>query len=151
MQFRRAIEYANYLIYRALNLPQLLLGTEKSGAYALGRVHFRMFDDITRSYARHITDAIIDQLITQMINYNFPNATTYGQFVITEEPNVDDKKTLAQFAEILTKTGILDVNDKNDIAYVRELCGIPERVHRGKEGSDGNTQPANKRDNVDKE
>jgi phage gp29-like protein len=151
MQFRRAIEYANYLIYRALNLPQLLLGTEKSGAYALGKVHFRMFDDITRSYARHITDVLVDQLVTQLINYNFPNAKTYGQFVITEEPNVDDRKILAQFAEILTKIGILNVDDENDVGYVRELCGIPDRVHRGKEGSNGSTQYPDKRNNVDKE
>jgi len=127
-QFRTAIEYGNYLIYRALNLPQLLLGTETSGAYALGKIHFKMFEDICRSYAGQFADSLIDQLVTQMIDYNFPNAETYGQISIVEEPDVEDREKIARFISKMIEAGVLNAMDYNDNSFARLLSGIPEVV-----------------------
>ena len=125
-QFKSAIEYANYLMYRSLNLPQLLLGSENAGAYALGKIHYKMFDDIARAYAGQVVDVIMDQLISQMIDYNFPNAESYGQFVVLDEPDFEERERVSRFLVKMAESGAINFKDYDDVAFARQLAGVPD-------------------------
>lgn len=121
--FRKTIEYLNVQIYRSMLLPQLLLTTEFSGTYNLGRVHLELFKNTIVTLAKKVIEALNNQLIKQMLELNFINIEDYGSFEIFDEVDVDVKKTYAEIFERLANAGFLDTMEDNN--YVRSILGLP--------------------------
>lgn len=125
--FRKTIEYLNVLIYRSLLLPQLLLTTEFSGTYNLGKVHLQLFEESARGYAKVISNAILEQFVSQILELNFTNIDDYGRFIYTAVLDIETKKALADIIRALTEAGFIDALDDADNDFVRGLFELPKR------------------------
>lgn len=121
--FRKTIEYLNVQIYRSMLLPQLLLTTEFSGTYNLGKVHMEMFKNAVLALAKKVIEALNNQLIKQMLELNFTNIEDYGTLELFDEIDVEVKKTYAEIFERLANAGFLDTLEDNN--YVRTILGLP--------------------------
>ena len=122
--YKEAIEYANILIYRGLLLPQLLAGSERVGSYALGRIHLDLFLSSVKRFASFIAENLIDQVVAQILEYNFGRVETYGQFMQTTQPTADELARLSQALNLLVNSGIVDPVSDND--WIRAMLGFPE-------------------------
>ena len=122
--YREAIEYLNILIARAVLVPKLLFSVERTGSYSLGRIQFDMFLVGVERLANVVSEALIDQVVARIIDYNFGEANEYGTFVYTKRPSSEDMSRLANAFMQLVNAGIIDpIEDAN---WVRTLLGFPE-------------------------
>ena len=124
-EFRDAIEYANLLIARSLLVPPLLLTTERTGAYSLGRVHFNLFMTAVERLAKIIAEALINDLIYRLITYNFTDVKEYGSFLFRSQPSPEDMSRLALAFNQLVGAGVLDVSTDGD--WIRSMLGAPKQ------------------------
>jgi len=124
-EFRDAIEYANQLIARSLLVPPLLLSTERSGAYSLGRVQMNLFLSAVERLAKIVSEALLNDLIQKIITYNFSNVAEFGSFLFRSQPSPEDMSRLALAFNQLVGAGVLDVNTDGD--WIRSMLGAPKQ------------------------
>ena len=120
--FIKTIDFLNNLIYRGLLVPQLLMSNSNSGAYALSKTHMEMFKSNVRDAAQGLTNDLIEQVITRMIDYQFGIQDDYGKLDIIDTPTTEDMNTLADIFQKLTNAGVVDPTEE----FIRDKFKFPE-------------------------
>ena len=123
--YRDTIEYLNMLIYRGLLVPQLLTSAGSTGAYSLGQVHFQIFQNTAQRYAQRLSSVLIDQVVAQLIDWNYGKQLDYGRFVNLLKPTPEEMQNLAQVFSSLVDSAVLDPVE--DEQWIRAMLGFPER------------------------
>lgn len=122
--YKQTIDFANVLIYRGLLLPQLLSSTSGVGSYALGKIHLDLFLDSVLSFAEKIKNVLIDQLISDLIDWNFVNVNVYGKFVSNIRMSSEELEKLSNALANFLDIGVIDYED---VDWIRMMAGFPER------------------------
>ena len=121
--FIDAIEYLNTLIYRGLLLPQLLMSARTTGTYALGKVHFDLFSMAAKRITKRLAEAVVDQIVAKILDYNYDDIGHYGEIVVTEQPSSDERFKLSQSFLNLINAGIIDPVTDNE--WIRNMLKFP--------------------------
>ncbi|MDR1701279.1 MAG: DUF935 domain-containing protein [Sporomusaceae bacterium] len=125
--FNLALNYYNKMICRGILAPSLLIDEgSRSGSYALGQSHFRMYDIMTSGILNNTTETILEQLVRPLVEYNFGCQKNYGMFA-EKKLNEEDAKLLSEVFERLTNCGYLNPQLQNDFDTVRSRLGLPQR------------------------
>lgn len=123
-EYITAITFINMLIYRVFFLPPLLEAGQAGGSYALGDVHFKMFDKACSEIAREFKDQVLlSQWVQTLIVNNFGEQENYGDFLEEDTFTLEEKKQMMEIFEKLTNTGYLDSIEDNE--FVRKVFKIP--------------------------
>ena len=147
----QALEICDKMIYRAMFLPSLLGSGENGGSYSLGQVHFELFNATCSALAADYVDAELEQLWRPLIEWNYGEQESYGDFMINDEVTSSEKLTLSNIFLNLSNAGIL--SPESDREWIREMLGLP----KGEEGAvypnwgmndDNNENAFEKRGNV---
>lgn len=130
--FISAIQLCNTLILRGLLIPALVFSSgDGAGSYALGEAHVKTFDKILDGYLEGGKAALIEQLVKQLIAYNFPKARWqekgFGTFA-RRELTIDERQKEAEMFEKAVNMGIVDTNDLTDLNKMREAMGFEPRT-----------------------
>jgi len=129
--FISSIQLCNTLILRGLLIPALVFSSgDGAGSYALGETHARTFDKILDGYRGGFEKVLIDQLVKQLIAYNFPKAqwskSGFGSFS-KRSLTPEEKQKEAEMFEKAVNMGVVDVNDLADLNKMREAMGFEPR------------------------
>jgi hypothetical protein len=125
--FEKAVQYFNKMMLRGMLVPSLLFDEgQRSGSYALGESHFSIFDLGTTGIYSGVTEAILEQLVRPLIEYNFGPQKDYGQF-IEKKVEGEDLKLLYEGFVSLTNAGYMDPTIQEDFDAVRMKMGLPRR------------------------
>ncbi len=129
--FVAAIDLCNKSIMRALLGPSLIFGNgDGSGSFALGQEHAKTFDKILDGMNSGIRQVLVQQLIKQMIAYNFPKSAWekdgLGDFTKREMSQDEIQKEMA-VVETGVNIGAIDMNDIKDLNTVRDKIGFEPR------------------------
>ena len=99
--FKNACDYYNRLIMRGLLIPSLLFDNGDTGSYSLGQEHYKLFDISLDAILSILTEAILEQLIRPLIDWNFGEQEDYGTFEIKATSLDTEEKLDAMLAEDL--------------------------------------------------
>ncbi|MED0680576.1 DUF935 family protein [Aneurinibacillus thermoaerophilus] len=125
--FEKAVQYFNKMILRGMLVPSLVFDEgQKSGSYALGQSHFGVFNLGVTGIYNGVTEALIEQLIRPLIEYNFGPQKDYGRFVENQIES-EDMKLLYDGFTALTNAGYMDPTIQEDFDAVRMKMGLPQR------------------------
>ncbi len=125
-----AAEFCNKMIYRSMFLPGLLEAGEAGGSYALGNIHWRMFDDACKWLAKELVETELEQLWRPLIEWNFGPQSNYGMIPINTINSPDENKILSEIFATAVNTGVL-FPDEGDRDWMREMLGFPETQEGG--------------------
>lgn len=130
--FVEAINLCNVLIMRALLIPALVFTSgDGAGSYALGQEHAKTFDKILDGYLEGFKNALLDQIVRQLIAYNFPKERWQkigiGSFA-KRELTTDERQKEAEMFEKGVNMGVIDTNDLADLNKMREAFGFEPRT-----------------------
>lgn len=125
--FEKAVMYLNKMILRGLLVPSLMAddGSGK-GSYALGQAHFEVFDMTITSIYTGLVEALLEQLVRPLIEYNYGRQKNYGNFVENKLAQ-EDRKLLSECFTNLTNSGFLSSQNQEDMDAVRDAMKLPER------------------------
>lgn len=146
--FIAAIGLCDKSLLRSLLLPSLIFGNgDGTGSFALGQEHAKTFDKICDGVLDGTREVLLQQLIKDLISYNFPKSAWQkdgiGNFT-KNELSIDEINKEMEVIEKGINTGAIDMNDLNDLNKVRDKIGfeprdeIIERPDVGGFGDDGN-------------
>jgi len=129
--FIAAINLCNSSILRSLLIPSLIfMNGDGTGSYALGTEHAKTFDKILDAWLSGLIDVLIDQLVSEIIAYNFPESAwrrdgfgTFGKRELTQ----DEREKEANTWQTAVNMGAIDMNDINDLNKIREGLGFEPR------------------------
>lgn len=132
IDFIGAINLCNVLIMRALLIPALVFTSgDGAGSYALGQEHAKTFDKILDGYLEGFKNALLDQIVRQLVAYNFPKErwqkTGIGSFA-KRELTTDERQKEAEMFEKGVNMGVIDTNDLADLNKMREAFGFEPRT-----------------------
>jgi hypothetical protein len=130
--FIASINLCNASIMRALLIPSLIFTNgDGTGSYALGQEHAKTFDKILDSWLEGFKAVLLEQLIKEIIAYNFPREVWQqhglGNFGKRELTQDERQKEAEMFATACT-AGIVDQNDLGDLNKMRETLGFEART-----------------------
>ncbi|PIP41000.1 MAG: hypothetical protein COX19_04500 [Desulfobacterales bacterium CG23_combo_of_CG06-09_8_20_14_all_51_8] len=138
--YKIAIDMMNKGITRGALVPDLLGYTESGsrGSYALGKKHFDVFIWILEDLGSSISALITEQLLTQLVQYNFEAQVPTFQLISPEE----DPEVKAKILKILLDGGVVDPSEE----WVRDYLNVPQKNQPyirkfGEESELLNTQP----------
>lgn len=155
--FISALDFCNKSIMRALLLPSLIFTSgDGAGSFALGQEHSKTFDKILDSMNAGLTQTLLQQVIHEMLVYNFPKSAWekdgLGSFGKRQLTNEEKEKEMSCF-ETGINAGIIDGNDLNDLNKMREAMGFeprdkiiekPDPLGLEEDGTGDETDPAKK-------
>lgn len=118
-----ALEYINKLIFRNFMLPNLLLGSEQTGSYSLGNVHYVLFKNAAKSLAQQFVNTFIDQVIYRLLTYNFGKLENYGEFTLVDELSPEERERLSKVLVNLVNAGFVDPVE--DEALAKNMLKLP--------------------------
>lgn len=126
--FIAALDFCNKSIMRALMIPSLIFTNgDGTGSFALGQEHAKTFDKICDSIMAGANQVVLQQLIYEMIAYNFPRSAWekdgLGSFSKRELTRDEIEKEM-QMYEGGINNGIIDQRDLNDLNKMRESIGF---------------------------
>lgn len=129
--FLEAIKHADRSIMRAILIPALVFTSgDGSGSYSLGQEHAKTFDKLLDGYLEGFKRTMIDQLVRQIVAYNFPKAMWeehgLGSFA-KRELTTDERQKEAEMFQTAVNMGVVDVNDLGDLNKMREAMGFEPR------------------------
>lgn len=129
--FIASIDMCNKAMLRALLVPSLIFGNgDGSGSFALGQEHAKTFDKICDGMNAGVKQVLIQQLVKQMVAYNFPRSAWekdgLGDFSKREMSQEEISKEMAVFEQAVN-IGAIDMNDLNDLNTVRDKMGFEPR------------------------
>lgn len=129
--FISALEFCNKGIMRGLLLPPLVFnGGDGGGAFALGQEHAKTFDKICDGVNSGAKYCILQQLVKEMIAYNFPRSAWekdgVGDFAKKQLTADEIDKELSSI-ETAVNIGAIDMNDLNDLNKIRDKVGFEPR------------------------
>jgi len=130
--FIAAINLCNQMEMRALLIPSLIFTSgDGAGSYALGQEHAKTFDKLLDSMLDGYRHAFLDQVVRQLLAYNFPKKVWMekglGTFAKRELTTDEREKEMNMFATAIDK-GIVDTNDLADLNKMREAAGFEPRT-----------------------
>lgn len=97
--FKESCEYHNRLIMRGLLIPSLLFDNGDTGSYSLGQEHYKLFDVSLEAIVSLLTEAILEQLVRPLVEWNFGEQDSYGEFEIKATSLDTREKLEAMLAE----------------------------------------------------
>ena len=97
--FRESCDYHNRLIMRGLLIPSLLFDNGDTGSYSLGQEHYKLFDVSLEALLSLLTEALLEQLVRPLIEWNFGTMDYYGEFEIKATSLDTQEKLDAMLAE----------------------------------------------------
>lgn len=129
--FISALDFCNKSILRALLVPTLIFGNgDGTGSYSLGQEHAKTFDKILDSINAGLCQVLLQQLIAEMIRYNFPRSAwekdglgSFGKRKLTQD---ELEKEMTVFKDGID-SGIIDQGDLKDLNKMRETIGFEPR------------------------
>jgi hypothetical protein len=125
--FEKAVHYFNKMMLRGMLVPSLVFDEgRRSGSYALGQSHFGIFNLGVTGIYNGVTEALIEQLVRPLIDYNYGPQKDYGQFVENQIES-EDMKLLYEGFLALTNSGYMDPQIQEDFDAVRSKMGLPQR------------------------
>lgn len=129
--FIAASDFCNKGTMRALLLPSLIFtGGDGSGNFNLGQEHAKTFDKICDGINFGVSDALVHQLIREMLAYNFPESAWkkdgLGGFA-KKELTQDEIGKEMDVVEKAVNIGAIDMNDLNDLNKIRDNLGYEPR------------------------
>lgn len=130
--FIQALDFCNKSILRALMIPALIFSSgDGTGSYALGQEHARTFDKILDGHLVGFKEAILNQLVAELIAYNFPESVWkkdgLGDFSKRDLTKDEIDKEMEVFEKGIN-TGIIDTNDLQDLNKMRETIGFDKKT-----------------------
>lgn len=151
--FVESIKLCNQSMMRAMLIPALVfMGGDGSGSYALGEAHSKTFDKILDGMLSSFSHVLINQLVYEMIAYNFPREKWQkqglGSFGKRELSQDERDKELTALKTAWEMGAIDPQGDLNDQNKVRESVQFEPRdklpppplmpgLDEGGEGGDG--------------
>lgn len=129
--FIQALDFYNKSIMRGLLLPSLIFTNgDGTGSYSLGQEHAKTFDKILDSCLAGFNEVCRQQLIYELIAYNFPKSAWekdgLGNFGKRELTRDEVDKEMQMF-ETGINAGIIDQQELNDLNKMRESIGFEPR------------------------
>lgn len=125
-QFIETINMYNAAIARSVLVPNMLGFTEiSSGTYNLGEKHFDLFMMILNNIRAEIEELVNEQIVRCLVDFNFPNVTSYPRFAFKPLTEEDRKRLCELFINAVDK-GVV-VATKDDEQYFREVVSFPIR------------------------
>jgi hypothetical protein len=129
--FIASLDFCNKSIMRALLIPSLIFGNgDGTGSYSLGQEHAKTFTKIMDGMLAGLEDVLIEQLVKEMIQYNWPASvwqdSGFGTFAAADFSDEDMEK-MSRIWESAITNGVIDTNDLQDLNRMRETLGFAER------------------------
>jgi hypothetical protein len=129
--FIASLNYLDTRILRALLIPTLIFSSgDGSGSYGLGQEHATTFDKILDGFLGGLKQCLRDQLIEEMIVYNFPpeayEKDGFGEFGSRELSQEEREKEMNCVEKAVT-LGAIDMADLDDLNRVRDIAGFKPR------------------------
>lgn len=129
--FISSIEMCNKAIMRGLLLPSLVFTSgDGAGSFSLGQEHAKTFDKICDSMNSGPVDALLNQLVFEMIAYNFPRSAWekdgIGSFS-KRELSQDEIQKEMDVIDKAVNLGAIDMNDLNDLNKIRDKINFEPR------------------------
>lgn len=126
--FIAALDFANKSIMRSLLVPSLIFNNgDGSGSFALGQEHSRTFDKILDGMLEGIKDVLLQQVIKEMIAYNFPESAWkkdgIGDFGKRDFTDEELEKIMSMYQQAIDM-GVIDSTDLNDLNKMRDTLGF---------------------------
>jgi hypothetical protein len=130
--FVNVLQFCNMMQMRALLIPALVFTSgDGAGSYALGQEHAKTFDKLLDGYLEGFKRTLLDQLVRQIIAYNFPRDTWQkvglGSFA-KRELTIDEREKEVQMFGVAIDKGIVDTQDLADLNKMREALGFEPRT-----------------------
>ena len=80
-------------------IPSLLFDNGDTGSYSLGQEHYKLFDVSLEALLSLLTEALLEQLVRPLIEWNFGTMDYYGEFEIKATSLDTQEKLDAMLAE----------------------------------------------------
>lgn len=130
--FISAINLCDKGIMRATLLPSLIFtGGDGTGSYSLGQEHAKTFDKICDGIISGTKQAILEQLVMEMIAYNFPRDTWekdgFGDFSKRELTQDEREKEMNALKQAYDMGAIDPAGDLEDLNKIRDMVGFSEK------------------------
>jgi hypothetical protein len=130
--FIATLDFCNKSLMRSLLVPSLIFGTgDGGGNFTLGEQHARTFDKICDGINAGLEHILLQQLIFEMIAYNFPRSAWekdgLGSFQ-KRELSQDEREKEMEMVEKGVNIGAIDMQDLNDLNTTREKMGYEPRT-----------------------
>jgi len=131
--FDQAIKLCDANMMIGMGIPNLIMRDENgglgSGSSADRQVE--MFNLLVGQYFNQVTTAFTNQIINQLISYNFDPYTVkdiHKNGVISEIPlRPTEIETLVNSFKDLTKLGYMNAGSQEDYNYVRSMLNLPHK------------------------
>jgi SPP1 gp7 family putative phage head morphogenesis protein len=117
--YNKMIEYCDNQEAKAILGGTLTQDAGKVGSYALGRIHAEVKDDIIIADALELAEVIDEQLVKELVDYNF-RVTAYPKFSFKIRKSIDVQK-VASAVSLLVKSGA-----KIPVNWVNDTFNIPQ-------------------------
>jgi phage gp29-like protein len=140
--YHDALTYHNNAIARAILMVAMFgAGGDdvKRGADSQSRLHLRVLFKMADDLAQELIRTFEEQVIKQLVDYNFPNVEEYPKFVWQDYGEFEGIE-VADTIRLLHAAGILDM-DQNDVNYARSILGLPLRDEDDEEDEVVRPQP----------
>jgi hypothetical protein len=129
--FESAIQLCDRAFMRALLIPSLIFTNgDGTGSFALGQEHAKTWEKILDGMNAGVKQTWINQLISQIIQYNFPESAWkkdgFGEFTKRELTQDERDKEMNIFATAIDK-GVADTTELEDLNAIREKIGLIPR------------------------
>lgn len=124
-EYDTAVERMNQSIARGLLVPDLMgFGqTTKGGSHALGEKHFQTFVNLLQFQRTKLQDAINDEILRPLVDYNYGEQETYPIFEFKPYEDENYKEMLKLFIDVVDKG--LPIT-KEDFNHFRKLISFPD-------------------------
>jgi hypothetical protein len=135
------IQHHDRMIAVSVLAPQLALGENSQGSFAMHQGQDSFFMLTMRAIADHILDVHNRYLIPQLVNFNFSGVTRYPKLTIGAIETRDIEKLLNALTPAVN-AGIITADDRLEDA-LRDLAELPERdpaTARALKGANGAPQ-----------
>jgi len=122
--YESAAEFCNKMIYRSLFLPSLLESGDGGGSYALGKIHWQMFNDACIWLAKELAEAEIERLWRPIIEWNLGPMESYGTLNVFNSQTPEEQEIMSRIFLNGVNAGML-VPEEGDADWMRERLGFP--------------------------
>jgi len=101
------------------------LGSGATGSFALSRDQSSFFLKHVEQFTRYIAEQIDEQIIKDIVDYNFPGVKRYPKFKFLSLGEIDFEE-MSNVVERLTNSGYVSPNEIKDMNFVRKMFHLPE-------------------------
>ena len=106
--FDYALDIALRAYLRKLGIPELLVNVKNSGTYNLGEVQFNWFLDENENNTKQKNDELVASFVKPIVDLNFGEQDSYGEFKILKNPNAETMKQYAAVMQMIAQGNSLN-------------------------------------------